>query len=122
MTNVVRAVLLDAVLVIAFSTLGVFSHDGSITPLVVARVAWPFLVGLIIAHLVLRTWRAPIGQVWPRGIVLVLVMVSSAMLIRALLGAGTELTFVIVSIAVNATLLLGWRAILTAMERRKKAH
>lgn len=114
------AVLADILLVITFAALGATSHYGSVTAAVLARIAWPFLVALLLAHLFLRTWRAAPWQVWPRGVFIVLITVVGAMAIRSLIGDGTETAFVIVSFAVNTAFLLGWRVVTSLLARKKE--
>ena len=46
------------------------------------------------------------------------VEIATAMVIRSLIGDGTATSFVIVSVLVNAALLLGWRAIARAVRTR----
>lgn len=119
MRNYYRALGADASLVILFSVLGTLSHNGALTFANLARVAWPFLVGLVLAHLVLRAWRVEPWRLWPHGVFIVAITVVAAMLIRTLIGDGTALPFVLVSFGVNALFLLGWRAITGLVVRRK---
>ena len=121
MRNYYRALGADALLVIVFSVLGTLSHNGALTIVNLARVAWPFLAGLVLAHLVLRAWRVEPWRFWPHGVFIVAITVVTAMLLRTLTGAGTALPFVLVSFAVNALFLLGWRIIAGIIVRRKKA-
>ena len=121
MRNYYRALGADALLVIVFSVLGTLSHNGALTIVNLARVAWPFLAGLVLAHLVLRAWRVEPWRLWPHGVFIVAITVVTAMLLRTLTGAGTALPFVLVSFAVNVLFLLGWRTIAGIIVRRKKA-
>lgn len=121
MRNYYRALAADAVLVVLFSVLGTLSHNGALTLVNLARVAWPFLAGLVLAHLVLRAWRVEPWRLWPHGVFIVAITVVTAMLLRTLTGAGTALPFVLVSFAVNALFLLGWRVIAGLVTRRKQA-
>ncbi len=121
MRNYYRALGADALLVLLFSFLGTLSHNGALTLANLARVAWPFLVGLVLAHLVLRAWRVEPWRLWPHGVFIVAITVVAAMLIRTLVGDGTALPFVLVAFAVNALFLVGWRAIAGIVARRKRA-
>lgn len=118
MKNYYLGVVADVILVIIFAALGVLSHDGALTAPTLVRVAWPFLVSLLVAHLILRTWTSQPWQLWPRGVFIVLITVVGAMAIRSLLGEGTDPAFVIVSFAVNTLFLLGWRLIARLLTRR----
>lgn len=119
MKNYYFGVIADIVLVIVFATLGVASHYGVVTGPALARVAWPFLVALLVAHLILRTWKAAPWQLWPRGVFIVLITVVGAMVIRSLIGDGTDTAFVIVAFCVNTLFLLGWRALAAFAHRRR---
>lgn len=111
-------VVADLVLVTIFAALGVITHDGALTAPLLIRVAWPFLLALLVAHLILRTWKASPWQVWPRGVFIVLITVVGAMTIRSLLGEGTDPAFVIVAFCVNTLFLLGWRLLARLLTRR----
>ena len=65
-----------------------------------------------------RAWPSPTA-VAPTGVVVWLCTVVVGMLLRKATAAGTPVGFVIVTAAVNAALLLGWRAVATAIPRRR---
>ncbi|MEO9153419.1 MAG: DUF3054 domain-containing protein [Lapillicoccus sp.] len=108
----------DAVAVLVFAAVGRASHDESSPVLGVLSTAWPFLAGaaagwavaVAVGHETPRTVR--------RGIPVWVGAVAGGMLLRAATGRGTALSFVIVATVVLAVLLLGWRAVDSAVVRR----
>jgi hypothetical protein len=111
------AVLIDLVCVIVFCTIGRRSHAEGLTVAGVAETAWPFLTGTAVGWLAIRAWRNP-TTVAPTGLVVWLSTVVIGMLLRKATSAGTAISFVVVASLVTAILLLGWRAVATALARR----
>lgn len=110
----------DLLIVIVFVAIGLAQHGDPITTQNVFIVGWPFAVGALLGHLAIRSWRAPFA-LWPHGVFIWAITIAAAMVIRTLFGAGTELSFVLVSAGVTGVLMLGWRALalyLTRGERR----
>ncbi|CAM4073419.1 MULTISPECIES: DUF3054 domain-containing protein [Helcobacillus] len=127
------AVVIDIVCVIAFTIAGILSHGEALSAGTLFRVGAPFLVGLLLGHAVTQSWRtvaarpaaaeasavqAAAFRLWPHGVLILAVEIATAMVIRSLIGDGTATSFVIVSVLVNAALLLGWRAIARAVRTR----
>ena len=108
------AMALDAVLVVIFAVLGARTHhDGALGVTAVADVAWPFLVGLALAHVVLSnpgTLRS--------GLIVWVSTVLVGMVLRQLTGDGTAVAFVVVATVFNLATLVGWRAIAALRARR----
>lgn len=108
---------LDAVLVVVFAVLGARTHhDGALGPEAVADVAWPFLVGLGLAHAFLQT-----PFTLRSGLFVWLSTVMVGMVLRQLTGDGTAVAFVVVATLFNFATLLGWRAI-AALRARRATH
>ncbi|WP_110240298.1 DUF3054 domain-containing protein [Nocardioides gilvus] len=108
------ALALDAVLVVVFAVLGARTHhDGALGVEDVADVAWPFLVGLGLAHALLQT-----PFTLRSGLLVWLSTVVVGMVLRQLTGDGTAVAFVVVATLFNFATLLGWRAIATWRARR----
>ncbi|QLD11102.1 DUF3054 domain-containing protein [Microbacterium oleivorans] len=105
----VLALVLDAVLVVAFAATGRASHDSDVLA-GLWQTSWPFLAGLAAAWTVVRAWRSPTAIV-PTGLIVWGVTVVGGMLLRAVSGQGTALPFVIVATLTLLVLLVGWRAI-----------
>lgn len=103
------AIVVDALLVVAFAATGRASHDSDVLS-GLAGTAWPFLTGLAVGWLMTRAWRAPLAPV-RSGIPIWLWTLVIGMLLRAASGQGTALPFVLVAAGVLFALLVGWRAI-----------
>ncbi|MEV8221264.1 DUF3054 domain-containing protein [Dietzia maris] len=113
-------IVLDAVLVVVFSTFGRGAHSEGLGVAQVWGTAWPFLIGLAVGWLVLlATRRAPaaVGS----GVLLWLATLVVGMVIRGL-GDGRvpHWSFMVVAGVVTAVLLIGWRAIRAAVVRRRE--
>lgn len=111
------ALVLDALLVVVFAALGARTHhDGALTPGAVAEVAWPFLAGLALAHVLLAArHRAP--AVLLSGIAVWATTVVVGMVLRQLTGDGTALAFVLVATGFTLATLLGWRLLALVVRR-----
>ncbi len=93
--------LLDLLLVGVFAVIGRLSHYGTLTAGGWWTTAWPFLVGTLLAWVVLAATRrrpAAIGS----GLVVWLGALAGGMVLRQVSGQGTATAFVVV-----ATLVLG---------------
>ncbi|MGN7227730.1 DUF3054 domain-containing protein [Dietzia maris] len=113
-------IVLDAVLVVVFSTFGRGAHSEGLGVTQVWGTAWPFLIGLAVGWLILlATRRAPaaVGS----GVLLWLATLVVGMVIRGL-GDGRvpHWSFMVVAGVVTAVLLIGWRAIRAAVVRRRE--
>jgi peptidoglycan/LPS O-acetylase OafA/YrhL len=111
------AVLADVICVIVFCTIGRRSHAEGITVAGVAETAWPFLAGTAVGWLAVRGWRRP-ATLAPTGLAIWLSTVVIGMLLRKATSQGTAVSFVVVASLVTAILLLGWRAAVSALDRR----
>lgn len=109
----------DVILVLVFVVIGRASHKEDLSILGILVTLWPFLVGLVVGHIVMRAWRAPLRIVWT-GIGIWIATVVVGMLLRLLSGQGVELSFVVVATIVLGIFLLGWRAIALLVTRRKR--
>lgn len=111
------AFLADVVCVLVFCALGRRSHTESVTISGVAETAWPFLVGAVAGWLISRGWRRPTA-IAPTGVTVWLSTVIVGMLLRKATSAGVAVSFVIVASLVTAALLLGWRSVAIAVQRK----
>ena len=102
------AVVADVVVVLVFAAVGRSNHHESAGPAGVWHTAWPFLLGTAIALALTAFTRAdPLSlgvgvRVWLWTVVI-------GMVVRASLGEGTALSFVVVATIVLGALFLGWR-------------
>ncbi len=115
----VPAAAVDAACVLAFVVVGRSSHaeDGGVAS--VLGTAWPFLVAGAVGWLAARAWRRP-GAVWPTGVVVWALTWAGGLALRGLWGDGLAPAFVAVAAVVLAALLVGWRAVATAVSRASR--
>lgn len=115
------AVIVDVVLVLIFAAIGRASHDES--PAGFLLTAWPFLIALLVGHLLAALLpgrpRRPWSLLW--GTVVWIVTVGGGMLIRVLSGDTAEVPFIIVATIVLGVFLVGWRAVTALLRRRRGA-
>lgn len=105
--------------VLVFCAVGRRSHDEGLDAAGVAVTAWPFLTGTILGWVLSRGWRRPTA-VAPTGLVIWVCTVVLGMLLRKATSAGVAVSFVVVASSVTALLLLGWRAALHSLLRRRE--
>ncbi len=114
------AIAVDVICVLVFAIVGRSSHGEGNDVLGVARTAWPFLVGVLVGAVAGRIWRRPASI--PSGLAVWLGALIVGMVLRFLTGGGVPLAFVLVTAAVLAALLLGWRAARSVILSRKKGE
>lgn len=114
----VPALILDALLVLVFAAIGRASHDEN--PGGFLLTAWPFIVALLLGHLVAALLpgrpRRPWSLAW--GAVVWIVTVIGGMLLRVVSGDTAQVAFVIVATLVLGVFLVGWRAVAALLRRR----
>lgn len=120
-TAVVGAAVADVLFVVLFAVIGRASHEEDLSLGGVAETAWPFLVGLVAGWLVTLAWRAPLAPV-RTGLGIWAVTVAGGMLLRAVVGQGVVVAFVIVASVVLLVFLVGWRGIVTLVRRRRPSR
>lgn len=112
------AAVLDAVLIVVFAAVGRASHAEDNPVIGAAATAVPFLIGAAAGWALVR-WRS--GR-WPisfgTGIPVWFCTLAVGMLLRALTGAGTAVSFIVVAGLILALLLLGWRQLAERLPRR----
>lgn len=114
--TVVLALVADAACIVVFAAIGRASHDESGGLAAVWTTGWPFLSGCALGWLASRAWRSPLAMM-PTGIAVWLSTLLAGMLLRALTGAGTALSFVVVATVVLAMFIVGWRLLVAARRR-----
>ncbi len=110
----VVAAAVDLALVAAFAGIGRASHREDQAQLLVTL--WPFAVGLAVGWAAGRAWRRPFALL-RAGAPAWLGTVAVGMVLRALAGQGVQVAFVLVATIVVGAFLLGWRAVLAALDR-----
>ncbi|HIY22774.1 MAG TPA: DUF3054 domain-containing protein [Candidatus Brachybacterium merdigallinarum] len=109
----------DLLVVILFVAAGFLQHGTPLTSENIFLVGWPFAAGLLLGHLVIRSWRAPF-RLLPHGVLIWAIMIATGMAVRTLFGAGTETSFVLVTAGVTGVLMLGWRALALFLTRHER--
>lgn len=113
------AVGLDVFVVVLFVAIGRRNHDEEPGLIGVLATAAPFLIGLVLAWALVRAWRHPAG--FTTGLVIWPLTVLAGMIVRRLaFGDGTATAFVVVATLFLGAGLVGWRAALNAVERRRR--
>lgn len=110
---------LDAALVVIFAAIGRASHSEDVL-LGLWTTAWPFLAALVLAWPITLAWRAPSAPA-RTGIPVWAITVAGGMALRALVGQGVQVAFVIVAATTLLILLVGWRLV-WALIRRSRAR
>ena len=113
-TRAVIAAAVDLALVALFVAIGRASHredEGAFL-----TTYWPFAVGLAVGWAAARGWRAPFALL-RTGVPAWLGTVVVGMLLRAVSGQGVQFAFVVVATIVVGAFLIGWRALLVAVDR-----
>ncbi len=105
------AALADLASVIIFVAVGrsVHAHGDSIAG--IASTAGPFLAGAVVGWLAVHGWTRP-NALWPTGISVWIATVSIGQILRLVIGQGSAIAFVLVSLGFFAITMLGWRAVL----------
>lgn len=120
------AIVIDLIAIVVFAILARAAHqtdEMQFNALGVAETAWPFLVGVLVAWLLLRIFaREADGFSMKAG--------ATVWIITVLTGLGTwairhsdfpHWSFIIVASTVSAILLFGWRGI-ARLVRKPKAR
>ena len=113
------ATLLDCCCVLAFVVIGRHAHHDGDSLAGVWQTAWPFLAGLAIGLGAARAWRRPLAII-PVGLAAWLGAAIAGMAIRVLAGQGTAIPFIAVTLAFLGLFILGWRAAVLAIARRRR--
>lgn len=115
-------IVLDAVLVVVFSTFGRGAHSEGLGAAQVWGTAWPFLVGLALGWLILLAGRRAPASVGS-GMLVWLTTLVVGMVIRGV-GDGRvpHWSFIIVAGVVTGVFLVGWRAGRALLVRRRAAR
>ena len=112
------ALATDLVFVALFAAVGRRNHAEGLSISGVVETAWPFLAGTVVGWLVSRGWHRPLTVV-PTGVIVWVCTVAAGMLLRKATSEGTAASFIAVATLTIGLLLLGWRAVVTRVTRRR---
>ena len=115
------ALVADLVAAVVFAVIGRTSHGEGNALVGVAVTAWPFLVATVLGSLVARGLARSLGEPVRirRGLVVWAVTWVIGMVLRSVSGRGMAVSFVVVAGISLAVLLLGWRLVVTLMDRQR---
>ena len=113
------ALVADVVAVLAFTLIGIASHDGSLIA-AFGRVVWPFALAAAIGWAWTRAWHDP-ARVWPTGVLIWFTTVVVGLVLRGVSGQGLAWSFVLVTTIFLAITMLGWRGLIAALRRGQAA-
>ncbi|MGH3753176.1 MAG: DUF3054 domain-containing protein [Pseudonocardiaceae bacterium] len=116
-TTITLAAGADVLAVLVFTAVGRSSHGEMVDAFGVLTTAVPFLVGLLLGGMVVRAWRAPLRL--PVGVAVWAGAVIVGLGVRAAFTHRLPLTFVLITAASLALLLLGWRAVAHLIARSR---
>jgi hypothetical protein len=114
------AAVADAVAVLAFTLIGIASHDGSLVA-AFGRVVWPFALAAALGWVITRAWLDP-TRIWPTGVLIWFITVLGGLLLRGVSGQGLAWSFTLVTAVFLAITMLGWRTLVTALRRAQAAN
>ena len=121
MRSAAASTIADACCVLIFVIIGRHAHGHGETVAGVWQTAWPFLAGLAAGLIAVRAWRQP-AAIRPAGVGAWIGAAGAGMLFRVLAGQGTALAFIGVTFAFLGVFLLGWRAVVAIVGRRRHPH
>ena len=108
----------DVALILVFAISGRSSHERGLSVAGVLETAWPFLVAYVVSVLAVRAWRSP-SSLRPTGLALWGITVVGGLVLRALSGGGTALSFQVVTLLVLGVFLLLPRLVASVAARRR---
>jgi FtsH-binding integral membrane protein len=112
-------VVADLVCVLVFAAAGKTSHEASDSSWLVASIAWPFALAVVLVHVGLVLRGRPTKRLWPEGGVVLVVTYVLGMALRAISGRGVAVGFLVVAFLFLGSTLVGWRAILHLTRGRR---
>lgn len=108
--------VIDVVIVLFFAANGRSAHGGVQGVSDVLRVAWPFLVALVVAWMIVGGISRAAPRTLAMGGIVWIVTVAGGVLVRGASGAGTAFTFILVTAGFLALTLIGWRVVATLIK------
>jgi hypothetical protein len=103
------SLLIDAVAIVLFVILGRSSHHENGGFIVsTLKVAAPFLIAMVVGHLLARSWKSPTAP--STGVIIwVTTLVLGMLLRRFAFDRGTALAFILVASFFIGLFVMGWR-------------
>ncbi|PPG28005.1 DUF3054 domain-containing protein [Pseudoclavibacter sp. RFBB5] len=99
--------IVDLLLVVVFAVIGRMSHAEGLSLAGIVTTGWPFVLGLLLAWVLVTLFRWKPWRPFPAGVFVWIVTVGGGMLLRLMIGDTAEVAFIIVaSIVLGAFLLL----------------
>ncbi|MBS3177162.1 MULTISPECIES: DUF3054 domain-containing protein [unclassified Pseudoclavibacter] len=99
--------IVDLLLVVVFAVIGRMSHAEGLSLAGIVTTGWPFVLGLLLAWVLVTLFRWKPWRPFPAGVFVWIVTVGGGMLLRLMIGDTAEVPFIIVaSIVLGAFLLL----------------
>ena len=121
--NRVTVLVADLVAVFAFATLARMAHRGDGLALSLEGILstyWPFALGVVVAFIVMVAAKWDGGKIRPAGITAWVITVVIGLVIWGIRNAAIpHWSFIIVATVMSGLLMLGWRAIVGALSKRK---
>ena len=114
----ILAIVSDLALVVVFVMIGRASHAEPLDMEGIQRTALPFLAGTLMAWIGFLLKRRS-GLTLVNGVFVWAMTVVLGILVRLLLGDTAEFSFVLVTAAVLAAFLIGWRAVVWLVRRNR---
>jgi len=114
----VRIYAVDVVAILLFAALGRRNHDEGSTVTGLLVVAWPFVAGWTIAWFATRLDRDPRSPM--AALRALAVAIPVALLLRVATGRGIAPAFIVVAIVFLGLVLVGRRALVSAIGSRRQ--
>lgn len=114
----ILAIVADLALVVVFVMIGRASHAEPLDLEGLQRTALPFLAGTLMAWIGFLLKRHS-GLTLVNGVFVWAMTLVLGILFRLLLGDTAEFSFILVTAAVLAAFLIGWRAVLWLVRRNR---
>jgi hypothetical protein len=114
----------DLICFLVFAVLGLRSHEDGITAGGILRAAVPFQTGWLVVSLLMRRHRSPVSSSDAQTVVQTWVPAWAIGLVlrTAIFDRSFAPTFAVVSLLVNAVLLLLWRAVFAPLLLRRSCE
>lgn len=126
MTFSARTLGIDVVAIFVFAVLARLAHNTESDPFTFMNILdtwWPFLIGVVLAHVLAAVVKKHPEPVAPGGVLVWVVTVVVGLGIWAIRNAAMpHWSFILVATIMSGLLLLGWRAIAASVGRRSRSR